>query len=252
MRKRDIMLYWLLIGVPALLLGLGAVRLLHGERARLGEWERRGCQERAERLADTVRGMVSAAQEDLMTQLQALPSEDLHLALRAWERAHPLVRNVFVWHPAQGVTLPAARGATVEERRFMQRYAPLWTGEIPWQQPRELSMAGTPPASTAQQRASMEIKSLQSYRARAVAKWQTDSAAPAGSPDSGWRCWFEGNQIHLLGWMRAPDGTVRGIEMETAALLARIVPLFEGARDEGLVCVLRDGEGRALHQVGAR
>ncbi len=255
MRRRDIILYWLLIGVPAVLLGIAAVRQLRGEGERLRDMVRRGDRERAERLADALRGMVAATQGDLMEQLRAMPAESLDDSLRSWERDHPLVRNVFVWEPRVGARLPAARGATEEERRFLQRYAPLLRGEIPWHQPLDPVVAAAPsPADSPRQRAKIEIESLGLYGRRAVARQAAAPAAAAapGAPASGWRCWFEGNQLHLLGWSMDADGTVRGVEMETAALLSRLLPLCDGAREEGLVHVLRDGEGRSLHQVGSR
>lgn len=250
MRRRYIIIYWLLIGVPALLLGIAAVRQLRGEGERLRDMVRRGDRERAERLADALRGMVAAAQDDLMGQLRAMPAEGLEESLLAWERDHPLVRNVFVWEPRLGTRLPAARGATEEERRFLQRYAPLLRGEIPWSQPPDPVAAAVPPADSPRRRAQLEMESLGLYGRRAPAALAAPPAAAAAAPAGGWRCWFEGNQLHLLGWLAAADGTVRGVEMETAALLARLLPLLDGARGEGLVHVLRDGEGRALHQVG--
>ncbi len=127
-------LYWLLIAIPTLLLGMASVRLLLGEEARLRALARRADLERAERLAETVRGLVATVKQDVLEQLAALPATGYPAALGDWMRRDPRIRNVFVWTPREGVVYPPARGGTVDERRFLQRYAPLFQGEVPWAQ----------------------------------------------------------------------------------------------------------------------
>ena len=127
-------LYWLLIAIPTLLLGMASARLLLGEEARLRALARRADAERAERLAETVRGLVATVKQDVLEQLAALPAAGYPAALGDWMSRDPRIRNVFVWTPGEGVVLPPARGGTAEERRFLQRYAPLFEGEVPWAQ----------------------------------------------------------------------------------------------------------------------
>ena len=127
-------LYWLLIAIPTLLLGMASARLLLGEEARLRALARRADAERAERLAETVRGLVATVKQDVLEQLVALPAAGYPAALGDWMSRDPRIRNVFVWTPGEGVVLPPARGGTAEERRFLQRYAPLFEGEVPWAQ----------------------------------------------------------------------------------------------------------------------
>ena len=127
-------LYWLLIAIPTLLLGMASARLLLGEEARLRALARRADAERAERLAETVRGLVATVKQDVLEQLVALPAAGYPAALGDWMSRDPRIRNVFVWTPGEGVVLLPARGGTAEERRFLQRYAPLFEGEVPWAQ----------------------------------------------------------------------------------------------------------------------
>jgi len=134
MSSGRIHLYWLLIAIPTLLLGMASVRLLLGEEARLRALARRADIERAERLAETVRGMVASVRQNVMEQLAALPAVGYQETLGDWMSRDPRIRNVFVWLPGKGVVLPPARGGNAEERRFLQRYAPLFEGEVPWAQ----------------------------------------------------------------------------------------------------------------------
>ena len=156
MSRGRIHLYWLLIAIPTLLLGMASVRLLLGEEARLRALARRADIERAERLAETVRGMVASVRQNVMEQLAALPAVGYQETLGDWMSRDPRIRNVFVWLPGKGVVLPPARGGNAEERRFLQRYAPLFEGEVPWAQrpvaddggltPHESRLAGAPGA----------------------------------------------------------------------------------------------------------
>ncbi len=178
MSRGRIHLYWLLIAIPTLLLGMASVRLLRGEEARLRTLAQRAGIERAERLAETVRGMVASVRQDVMEQLAALPAVGYQETLGDWMSRDPRIRNVFVWLPGEGVIVPPARGGNAEERRFLQRYAPLFEGEVPWAQRPAADDGGltrTSPASPERQ-ARVALDQMRA-RARSVA-----TAAPPPYP----------------------------------------------------------------------
>lgn len=252
MRLKEIHLYWLLIAIPTLVLGMAAVRLLNGEQARMRALAIRADSERAERLAETVRSLVVAVQHDVMALLEALPVAGQEAALLDWMRRDPRVRNVFVWSPQAGVIHPTLRGATQDERRFLQRYAPLFLGEAPWMQthgPHDKGLAAAPAAASPERQATRELAQMRGRMQAAPAA--SDSAAePSAEGPGRWRTWFEGNQLYLLGWQRLADGTVRGVELETAAILSRLPAIFESLRAPDAAYALRNGEDLTVVQVG--
>ncbi len=179
-------LYWLLIAIPTLLLGMASARLLLGEEARLRAVARRADAERAERLAETVRGLVANVKQDVMEQLAALPAARIQTALVDWSGRDPRIRNVFVWTPRDGVVYPPSRGGNAEERRFLQRYAPLFQGEVPWAQHPVSGDGGlareTPATPERQARAALDQLRAQARPVLAAAPRPSLPAAAASVP----------------------------------------------------------------------
>ena len=75
----------------------------------------------------------------------------------------------------------------------------------------------------------------------------------------GWISWFSGNRLHLLGWAQmSPGGRVRGIELESMAILSRLyeTPLRQQNKVEGnqalgnAVFALIDENGQTMFQDG--
>jgi len=80
------------------------------------------------------------------------------------------------------------------------------------------------------------------------ARFAEKDTAPARQ---GWLPAMVENRLHLFGWSQArAGGEVRGVELEVAALIARLGGALpaEVSADEGYA--LRDEQGRVMHQVG--
>jgi signal transduction histidine kinase len=74
---------------------------------------------------------------------------------------------------------------------------------------------------------------------------------PAGPERRGWTPWTSDGRLHLLGWIERPaSGEVRGVEMEVAALIARLGGALPAETQNGEGYALRDEKGRIMHQVG--
>ncbi len=175
------------------------------------------------------------------------------------------------------------------ERRFgdLLRDRPPWALSVLAQAPaREAAAAADAVHAKAEQRQRRDAESntarVQSARKEAQALSKTrvfasstsqkpayaasgaaDFAAPAAqleeatrpeprAPDRrGWITPLENGRLHLIGWLlRAGDSQVRGVEIELAALVARLANTLpvDLAAGEGLV--LRDERGRVLHRSG--
>jgi len=75
----------------------------------------------------------------------------------------------------------------------------------------------------------------------------------AAEPDrEGWTPWLADGRLHLIGWIERPsEGEVRGVEIELAALIARLAATLPAETAAGEGYALSDDRGRILHQVGS-
>ncbi|MDQ5978435.1 MAG: two-component system, OmpR family, phosphate regulon sensor histidine kinase PhoR [Verrucomicrobiota bacterium] len=76
-------------------------------------------------------------------------------------------------------------------------------------------------------------------------------AEPAAPGRNGWATGNTGGRPYLLGWMEMPtDGEMRGVEVELAALIARLAGGLPAVTGAGEGYLLRDERGRVMHQAG--
>ena len=113
--SRRIFLYWLLLLVPALVVGVGAIVLLRREQVRLDEQARMSNQARfaaiearARLIAENVELLVGEVESGLMTTLNDVPAANPDAFLDEWERTNPLVRATFRLAANERVLRPAA------------------------------------------------------------------------------------------------------------------------------------------------
>lgn len=285
--SRRILAYWLLLLVPTLAAGVGAYVLLRREETRLAtraayaaEARRAAVAARAGLIVENLELIAGDVQAALLDALAGLPSADLPGAVEAWQRDQPLARAAFVCAADGRVVFPAAGSAGETARGFLRRIGPWLQATPPWRGPEKkvdseaevaLPAAASKDEKAARLQALSNIASYQSARrdakmaaaprnqaVRSVsAESSLSDAAPAAKTESGAtarRGWsspvLEGRR-HLLGWLQEiPAGEVRGVEVEMAALVARLggaLPAESGS-DEGYA--LRDERGRIMHQSG--
>jgi len=249
MRHHRLLIAWLLLLVPTLLLGVGALRLLDSEEARRSADLRQAAQARVESLADQLDLGIAEVQEGLMTTLQQLAGGDAVAALDDWNRSNPLVRNVFVWEKGRGLLFPdPERPASDEEAQFVRRYLTLFARQGSWQTPAADVVAAAPsPADSLL----AERKALRSLASQSPAPAAASAEAGIADGEQGWLTWFADNRLHLLGWYQ-PAGSPRriGVEIEMMALLGRLLAAFPTPNGDGETLALLDGEGAVFHQSG--
>lgn len=278
MRKRTIIIYWCLLIIPSLVIGVSAVRLLRSEQARMIHEKRLTIQERARAVGDTLRLTVGAVQDELTNAMGRISPDRIDETLATWERGNPLIRNVFIWDRARGLIMPPPDGsATSEERLFIRRYRGLITGRIPWQGTGQVHEPGGPDImagrgdrvgenrtsspNQVQSPISRDMQRLKSGRNKLMAlakgkvKQQAAALEESGISDhaSGWIPWFEENNLYILGWLRDRQGNrIYGLELEVMALLSRLLIDFPASESipNGMVFALVDGGGRFLTQAG--
>jgi signal transduction histidine kinase len=241
MGRRTSILFVLLVLVPTLAVGLVLGRLLVHEHERLARAGALAAEEQARAVANQIQVTLGAFQADVMRRLTALPATNLPAQLLAWEKNDPLIRNVFVVGGNHRVLLPEIASPTGEERSFLLRFEPLFSGRTPWVSPSEAL-----PTKLAAQRPLMS----QNVQPVQQSSWSYDTQQAEAQPQEGWIPWFEGRSLHLLAWVLRPDGVRYGVEIEMSGLLARLVTAFPERVPPGQTLALLDGQDSVMHSVG--
>lgn len=251
---------WLLLLIPTLLLGLGALYLLKGEEERLASRARATASDRISAIAGNIDLAVAEVKDGLVETLSSLPRDGFMRQtdlLEDWKRTNPLVRNVFIWEGGRGLRYPDPEmPSSDEEADFIRRYLSLFANQAGWLAPAD----DEPEAAGADEVSSilLERKELRQLAKQApmVAARSAEGAAAAAPAEamagsSGWRPWFADNRLHLLGWYEWEGRSQRiGVEVEMMALLGRLLGNFPLDPPDGESYALVDGNGDIFHQVG--
>ncbi len=259
MTRFKLIITWLLLLIPTLMLGIGALYLLKGEEARLASSARATASDRISAIAGNIDLAIAEVKDGLVETLSTLPNDgfirqtDL---LEDWKRSNPLVRNVFIWEQGRGLRYPdPEKPSSDEEADFVRRYLPLFANQSAWQEPPDDNLVTT----SADQASSIlsERKELRQLAKQApiaadsVAMAPSAAKAKAVAGASGWRPWFADNRLHLLGWYEWDGNKQRiGVEVEMMALLSRLLGNFPADPPYGESYALIDGNGDIFHQVG--
>ncbi len=256
MRRRSIIIFWLLLLVPTLVVGAAAFKLLHNEQRRINQEVKLSAQDRAHVIGDSLQLTVAAVEDGLTEALKRIPIDKLEETLFSWEERNPLIRNSFIWNQKGGLQKPKPGSYTTsEERRFILRYSSLISGRIPWKTSRaEEEQTGLVQSQGIRQKKTGRQKLVEMAR-KTAREYQSSGGdfKKASLESAGWIPWFEANNLYILGWVRKElGGLVYGVELEVMTLLSRLItdfPLLE-AVPEGMVYTIIDGNGKVLHQAG--
>ncbi len=244
---------WFLLLIPTLLIGAGALRLLTHEQQRIMDAARGAATERARAVIESIDLAVTEVKEGLLASLVSFPVEGLADRLDTWRLNNPLIRNVFLWTP-EGLTFPPPGGPlSEEEAAFLRRYQALFSGGAAWSPPAlERGAPAAPSAAEQHYSARLELRELAQSSPPAPAQVGVVPPADALAADRrGWIPWYSENRLHLLGWVQPAGKNLRyGVEIETMALLSRLVPTLPPGAPSGEVYALLDGNGDIFHQGG--
>ncbi len=127
---RRLYLYWLLLLVPTLAVGIGTVTLLWRERVRLErdsasarETHRAALVSRSQLVAENMDLLAGDVRDNLIAALRELPSSASRAFLARWPLENPLVRTGFMVSAYGTLNLPEP--ASTEGREFQQRFQTL-------------------------------------------------------------------------------------------------------------------------------
>lgn len=237
MKTRYIIGYVLLLVLPALLIGLLALRWLRHEDERLQALARTTLEERAAVLAGHIDLLVREVLDALQEGMARLPDDPD--TLDRWVRQTPLAHHAFMWSPPDQLILPDAKWATPSERAFLQRYDALFSGRRLWPDvaleegaPSPLPGPHTVPATA--------LQSARRDRAMQVARYEPEPDIRDVQPAAtGVLPWFWERDLYWLLWRRSTvTGQVRGLEIEHLAVYARFVPFFVAGDSGGTAFAL--------------
>ncbi|WP_414662389.1 sensor histidine kinase [Horticoccus sp. 23ND18S-11] len=177
--SRRIFLYWLLLLVPALVVGGAAIFLLQNERQRVvqsgvyaEEARRAAIAARARLIVENVELLVGDVETGLLDVLAAEPAADVAAFLLRWEKSNPLVRISFLSTPDGAMIHPDARTAGEDARGFLRRFSQQFGGRPPWAPPalaeqkaaEKREQERTTDESAARKDVSMNVAQVQSAR----------------------------------------------------------------------------------------
>lgn len=138
--SRRIFLYWLLLLVPTLGVGGGAILLLVRERDRIvrqgdyaAEASRAAVATRARLVGETIELIAGDVQTGLLDALAGEPPESLDALLTRWETGNPLVAIGFRVSAAGVFQRPDPRTAGEDGRGFLRRVGGGFAENLPWQ-----------------------------------------------------------------------------------------------------------------------
>lgn len=248
-------LYWLLLLLPTLAVGGGALWLLQREQARLDEQARAAAQSqreaieaRARLIAENVELLVGDVQTGLMATLREAPSVNPDAFLENWQRENPLVGATFRLSRDDRVLRPAAaNGAGGEIRQWVGSWL---VAGAPWRGLLQAVKAETEEERQVRKDVSYNVQQLQNARSsindlasQGLPMKKNVSAVPERE---GWSPWHDGRRLHVIGWRQFPSGEVIGVEVELAAFAARLGDVLPKDGDFANAFALQETGGAVL------
>lgn len=251
---RRITLYWLLLLLPTLAVGAGALVLLRREQARIDEQarvaaaaQRAAIEARARLIAENVELVVGDVENGLMATLNEIPLANPDPALEEWQRSNSLVRETFRLTRDDRVLRPAGGGA----RSWLAAWiasGPPWRGllrdEIESAADRlQRKDISSNVAVTQNLRNSIQSEARLKSAPEVMKKVEGDTPIVERT---GWVPWRNGGELHLIGWRQARSGGVIGVEVNLATIAARLGELLPRDGDLADALAIRDAGGATL------
>jgi len=263
--SRTILIYWFLLIVPTLVIGIWALKLLSHEKDRLKIQAVASLTERARTMADSLEFTVADVEEALTRSLLTMDTSQIKETLGNWQATNPLVRNVFVWKNNNLIYPVDGLAATPEERRFTARYEALFTGRLAFgfgegvsaDEWNSMAAQGEKNDQNKAKEKSLARKDLlslarlESQDQTATAPSENHGGKPLFKPRSGWIPWFAENRLFILGYaQREEKGPVYGLELELMTLLSRLITQLPQVKESYAAFGLVSGDDELVYQAG--
>lgn len=250
--------YWLLLLLPTLAVGTGALWLLKREQARLDEQARVAAQSRREAIeararliAENVELLVGDVQMGLMGTLRETPTTNPDAFLENWERENPLVGATFRLSRTDRVLRPPANGSGGEVHRWIGTWL---AAGAPWRGLLQAAKLESEEERQVRKDVGVNVQQLQSARnsinelaMQGQAMKKNAGVNTNAVPErEGWVPWQDGNRLRLIGWRQIASGEVLGVELKLAAFAARLGDVLPKDGDFANAFTLRETGGVVL------
>lgn len=266
-RPRLALALGLLVLLPlALLVFLGA-RVARDERARLAatlqDLRLAALRQEADRLA----AVIAARERELVALLAGLDAgAPTGPAWDETERRTPTVAQLFAQDPDGRLRRPDSDGPlSAREQAFLTRARSLFDDRVLLHAGGQAVAAAaraeataTPPAPPpAPEKVQLALSApLPATGPAAALSFPPRTPGEGGERDRGWLGWHWDHGLHLLYWLRRPDGGLVGAELGRARLLADLIAalpdaIASPALPAGVALSLLDGDGRVLYRRGS-
>ncbi|MCX6950847.1 MAG: HAMP domain-containing sensor histidine kinase, partial [Verrucomicrobia bacterium] len=235
--SRRILAYWLLLLLPALAVGAGALYLLRKEQARLDEQarsttalRREAVAARARQIAENVELIIGDVQAGLMATLNQAMMASPEAFLKDWGAGNPLVRATFRLSPGDQIVYVSDAGARGWLTPWLAEGTP-WRLASPNQKEAESAMdqllrkdASDNVSNVQNARNRLQEVARQSPSSDALKKLQAPTAVSLER--TGWAPWRGPDGLHLVGWRQSAMGGVIGVEVNLTPIFARFGELL--------------------------
>lgn len=193
--SRRIFWYWLLLLLPTLAVGAGALVLLRREQARLAsraasaeEARRTALEARTRLVGENVELLIGDVEDGLLDALAQVPDAELSSFLDHWQTTQPLVRVAFLATLEGRLIRPTADAGNDEARGFVRRFSSSFASAAPWAEPGLQQALIPPPPSSAPTKDfdrteaatnQVQLNTANLQRARREAKNLSKTSAPS-------------------------------------------------------------------------
>lgn len=233
--SRRIFIYWLLLLVPALAAGFGALFLLRKEQARLDEQargatalRREAIAARAQQIAENVELVVGDVETGLMATLSQANETNPDAFFTAWGQGNPLVRSTFRLAGDDRILRPAEE----VKRRWLAEWI---ASGVPWRGAPPRPEKESPQTEFQRKDASVNVSNTQNARNSLQQAAQQgvfpNPAQKSQTPGSfvertGWVPWRGADGLHLIGWRQPQFGGVLGVDVNLPEIVGRLGELL--------------------------
>ena len=238
MQPRRPTLAWVLLTVPALIIGAAVLFLLRNEGDRLAQADREAAAARTDVVAEAVRVRLLEWQNQWEEQLRVLAAAPERTTAWDLERTDPLIRGTLVIDASGTVLVPdPAAAANPEPRDRLQRYGALLSGRVPWEHGSEENDA-----------ANQVWQSEHSRNQSRYYNYKQQAAVPRLPSPVYWHPWQWEDRQFLIATAPTTTGGWCAIEIETVALLSRLYDILPTPTVSGRVIELQSRSGYTVHR----
>ena len=239
MQARRPTLAWVLLTVPALIIGAAVLFLLRNEGDRVAQADRAAAAARTEVIAEAVRVRLLEWQNQWEEQLRILATSPDRSTAWNLESTHPMIRGTLIVDANNQVLVPdPAATSNPEPRDRLQRYNALLSGRVPWK--REDTEIDPPQPQVWQAERSRNQLRYYDYKQQTVADPEPATVY--------WHPWQWEDRQFLLATAPTITGGWCAIEIETVALLSRLYDILPKPTVEGRVIELQSRVGTTVHR----